>query len=194
MSITTCNQQTTTNSGKLTTSRGRCPHPLNSDIPNSDSHLTHNVHHTTPKCNHTTQDIHSQYRSKAVTPQSRSSAVTTRHGWLFQTFQISIRTSPCLSHSKTWTFHFISLLLSLLHAWAVSFTIQKIGPFFAHINQSLVTERFHNFIAMPFKTRMLSIKGFDTCTTDRTTRPTTSREISENLVIFMSSLLFQPQI
>ena len=33
---------------------------------------------------------------------------------------------------------------------AVSFTIRKFGPFFAHINPSLVTERFHNFIAKIF--------------------------------------------
>ena len=36
---------------------------LSSTIPNSDSHVTHKVHHTTPRCNHTTQDIHSHCRS-----------------------------------------------------------------------------------------------------------------------------------
>ena len=42
---------------------------LPTSISDSGSHRTHQVHLTTPQCTHIKQDIHSHYRSRAVTPR-----------------------------------------------------------------------------------------------------------------------------
>ena len=167
---------------------------------NSRSLLTYKVHHTTSKCPHITQDIHliCLVAQVVVTwPVSVNSSFVTDHqvhliraSWsskspvfrsCHRTLDGYFRSSSApahacltakLGHSTVSPFFF-----PFLQAWAVSFTIHY--------------ERIH----LVTQTRMLSIKGFDTCTTDRTTRPTMSREILENVIVFVSSLLlFQPKI